>query len=142
SAYDLGYKHNNSELPPLGLLRADIPAELNRLIEQLLKKEPEQRPAHAAEVRQTLMALADGGQEVSGWAEYDPREALPILEPASLLPDPAGHRPHEGPLSVMDVFTLHDQLIKEYRDFTEGGVIIRDAHIAEHLSGYLAEKSQ
>src|SRR5690625_1502123 len=100
SAYDLGYKHNNSELPPLGLLRADIPAELNRLIEQLLKKKPEQRPAHAAEVRQSLMALADGGEGVSGWDEYDPREALPILEPASLLPDTAGHRPHEAPLGI------------------------------------------
>ncbi|GHD17013.1 RNA helicase [Nocardiopsis kunsanensis] len=142
NVYDLGYKHNNSELPPLGLLRADIPAELNRLIEQLLKKKPEQRPAHAAEVRQTLMALADGGPGVSGWEEYDPREALPVLEPASLLPDTAGHRPHEAPLGVMDVFTLHDQLIKEYRDFTEGGVVIRDTRIADHLHEDLDEKSQ
>lgn len=140
--FELGFKHNNHEVPPLGLLRGDIPAELNRLVEQLLKKKPSDRPAHAAEVRQTLMSLVTDEGEVSGWAEFDPRAHLPVIEPAPLLEDTAGSRPHGAPLGVMDVFSLHDQLIKEYRAFTEGGVVIRDDRIAEHLREDLDGKAQ
>ena len=140
--FDLGYKHNNHEVPPLGLLRADIPAALNRLIEQLLKKKPQDRPANAAEVRQALLSLVTDEGEVDGWADFDPRAHLPVIEPASLLEDTAGSRTHGAPLGVMDVFSLHDQLISEYRAFTEGGVVIRDERIAEHLRGDLDDKSQ
>ncbi|MCY9784215.1 protein kinase [Nocardiopsis sp. EMB25] len=140
--FDLGYKHNNHEVPPLGLLRGDIPADLNRLIEHLLKKRPKDRPVNAAEVRQSLMALVTDEGEVSGWADFDPRGNLPVVAPAALLPDTAGQRPHGAPLGVMDVFSLHDQLIREYRAFTEGGVVIRDEAIADFLRDDLDDKSQ
>src|SRR5437868_6835532 len=33
----------------------------------------------------------------------------------------------------MDVFGVHDQLIREYREFTSGAVNVRDADIADHV---------
>src|SRR5699024_6782746 len=74
--FELGDKHKNDEVPPLGLLRGDIPAELNRLIEQLLKKRPQNRPEHAAEVRQTLMSRVDYNGGVPCWDANDPRDSI------------------------------------------------------------------
>ncbi len=140
--FALGEKHNNQEIPPLALLRDDIPAELNRLVEQLLKKKPEARPANAAEVRQSLMSLVTVEGKVSGWDDFDPRSKLPVFTPAPLLEDTAVQRPQGAPLGVMDVFSLHDQLITEYRAFTEGGVVIRDDRITDRLREDLDDKVQ
>ncbi|GAA1086721.1 protein kinase domain-containing protein [Nocardiopsis metallicus] len=140
--FELGYKHNNDEVPPLGLLRNDIPSELTYLLEQLLQKKPANRPVNAAEVRQALLAVVTDEGEVSGWADFDPRAHLPSAVPAAVLTDPAGQRPHNAPLGVMDVFSLHDQLIGDYRDFTEGGTTIRDDRIAQFLKEDLDGKSQ
>jgi formylglycine-generating enzyme required for sulfatase activity len=45
------------EPPPLGALRPDAPRELSALVARLLAKKPEDRPASAQEVAQTLHAL-------------------------------------------------------------------------------------
>ena len=45
-------------------------------------------------------------------------------------------------MGVMDVFTLHDKLIQEYRAFTGGGVVIRDDCAADRLREDLEAKNQ
>ncbi|QVQ54689.1 protein kinase [Spiractinospora alimapuensis] len=141
--YELGHKHNNDAVPPMGLLRADIPSALTQLVEQLLRKEPDRRPASAAEVRDALRPLAKGEGSVTGWAEFDPRAEVPEPAPAPLLDDTAPQRPaHDAPRGVMDVFNLHGELIREYREFTEGGTVIRDVDIAEFVRRDLDDKSQ
>jgi serine/threonine-protein kinase len=52
------HQHLTQPPPPLPVGDADIPAELEALVQQLLRKEPEQRPADALEVRSRLAALA------------------------------------------------------------------------------------
>ncbi len=42
----------------------------------------------------------------------------------------------------MDAFAVHDQLIQDYRSFTEGFVEIRDPRIAEHVERQAAEGAQ
>lgn len=140
--FALGDKHNNHEIPPLGLMRNDIPVELNRLIEQLLEKKPEERPANAAEVRQALIPLATDEGEVKGWEDFDPRSRLPVFTPAALLEDTVVEHPNGEPPGVMDVFRLHGKLIDEYRAFTGGGIVIRDDRIADHLREDLENKAQ
>ncbi len=140
--FALGDKHNHHPIPPLGLMRADVPAELNRLVEQLLAKKPEDRPANAAEVRQALIPLVDEEGQVEGWEDVDPRSRLPVFTPAELLDDTVVEHPRDKSLGVMDVFTLHDKLIQEYRAFTGGGVVIRDDRIADRLREDLEAKNQ
>ncbi|MEU0241865.1 protein kinase [Nocardiopsis sp. NPDC006198] len=143
SPYDLGHKHKFDQVPPLGLLRGDIPPPLTYLLEQLLEKKPTDRPASAAEVREALRPLAVGEGTVEGWADFDPRSHLPAPTPAAVLSDTTtGRRVHDAPLGVMDVFSLHQQVIEEYRAFTEGGTVIRDDRIAAFLKDNLDAKSQ
>jgi serine/threonine protein kinase/superfamily II DNA/RNA helicase/very-short-patch-repair endonuclease len=142
TAYDLGHKHNTSEVPPLGLMRGDVPPDLNRLIEHLLRKKPGERPGSAADVRQALMAMVTDDGEVTGWVHSDPRTRLPVLEPAALLPDTTGRQRGGAPMGVMDVFSLHDELIGEYRAFTQGGTTIRDERIRDFLQQDMDAKSQ
>ncbi|MFD6095262.1 protein kinase [Nocardiopsis flavescens] len=147
--FELGYKHNNDGIPPLGMLRGDLPGPFTHLIEHLLKKNPADRPGDAAEVRDTLRSLAgaSGGPgtapTVDAWADFDPRAHLPVPAPAPVLPDSTTVRPvHDAPLGVMDVFSLHERLISEYRDFTQGGTVLRDERIAAYLKQDLDAKSQ
>ncbi|MFE9657861.1 protein kinase [Micromonospora sp. NPDC006431] len=51
------HQHVNEPPPPLRERRPDVPAELDALAAQLLAKDPADRPADAAEVRDRLAAL-------------------------------------------------------------------------------------
>jgi len=51
------------EVPPLRLLRADVPADLEALVTSLLQKEPARRPESANAVAERLEQLAQAG----GW---------------------------------------------------------------------------
>ncbi len=142
NALELGNKHRLEEPAPLRLLRSDVPEDMARLVERLLNKQPEDRPADAVAVREALLPFAEGEAAVEDWESYDPVRYLastdetPAPEPAPVpeRPRPAG--------SVMDVFGLHRQLIKDYREFTEGGTIIRDDRIAAYVESTLDDKSQ
>lgn len=139
--FELGTKHNNAEMAPIGLLRSDVPAKLTQLVEQLLRKDPERRPGSAAEVRDALRPLVEGEESVTGWRDFDPRNHVPHPAPAPLLDE--HERPaHDAPCGVMDVFSLHKKLIGEYRHFTEGGTVIRDDRIADYVRADLDAKSQ
>ena len=39
----------------------------------------------------------------------------------------------------MDVFTIHERLIDDYRSFTSGSVVLRDQRIREHFERQLEE---
>jgi superfamily II DNA/RNA helicase len=143
SAHELGEKHLKETPPAIRLLRSDVPDELARLIERLLRKDPADRPADAIAVREALAPLANGAESVSGWEAFDPVPQMATVRAEArlsvLVAEVSG--PRQG-AAGMDVFGVHRQLIKDYRSFTEGGTIIRDDRIAEFVEGDLDAKSQ
>ncbi|MCG7525772.1 serine/threonine protein kinase, partial [Streptomyces sp. OfavH-34-F] len=75
SAYVLMDRHLHGVPAPLRLVRPDVPAELARLADRLLAKDPADRPADAAAVRDALLPLAGPGEdapELPSWSAYDP----------------------------------------------------------------------
>ncbi|MEU0516731.1 protein kinase [Streptosporangium sp. NPDC006007] len=146
SAHELGQKHLAEPVPPVRLLRSDVPEPLARLVEQLLAKKPADRPADAVAVREALLPLAVGEERVPGWEELDPVRHLATVRAEDRVPRPAADLMNTpGPRSAgsgMDVFGVHQQLIKDYRSFTEGGTIIRDERIAAFVEDDLDAKSQ
>ena len=106
------HQHLTQPPPPLP---GDIPPELDALVQQLLRKTPEQRPAAAAEVKTRLAALADdmtiGGAPVP---EIRPNAvpaaaaaaagAIPPPPPAPRPPSPNGAAPvRRWPVAVAGV---------------------------------------
>ncbi|WP_328290202.1 serine/threonine-protein kinase [Nocardia aurantiaca] len=81
--------HADTAPVPPGELRADVPAELDRLVLDLLAKEPEQRPADAADVYERLLPLLPPPGSTAG----------PSAGHLSGVPDPTAifRRPN-GPL--------------------------------------------
>lgn len=174
NALDLALKHQNEPVPPVTMIRGDVPKDLARLVERLLAKDPADRPADAVAVREALLPLAVGTVQVLGWDAFDPVRHLPALRsaptpppaPADAAPtnvtpatgtpvagdtrrdptprsaQPAGTAGPRPSGSIMDVFEVHEQLIRDYREFTEGGTVIRDQRIAEFVEKDLDAKSQ
>lgn len=134
-------------MPPLALLRPDVPTALRRLIGELLAKEPESRPADAGSVRQHLLDLLPEATEPApeGWEAYNPVLCLQKGMTRVLTPQPSFNKdaPVAAPaLGGMDVFQLHEKLIKDYRSFTEGAAPIRDDRIAQFVEEQLDAKTQ
>ncbi|GAA0950926.1 protein kinase domain-containing protein [Nonomuraea longicatena] len=135
SVYELARKHQEEEPPLLQLLRSDVPDELARLIRRLMAKDPVTRPDDAVTVRDALLPFATGGVRLAGWEDFNPvRDAETPATPA--VPEIR----QSGP--GMDVFGVHGQLLKDYRAFTEGGIIIRDERISAFVEDDLDAKSQ
>ncbi|MGW2891058.1 protein kinase domain-containing protein [Streptomyces griseoruber] len=144
SAYELAERHVHQEPSPVRAIRPEIPTELARLVDRLLAKDPAARPADAVTVRDALLPLAvvaDGPSLVPAWHELDP--TLP-LRAAAPVPVPAPEQP--APVTAsgtgMDVFGVHQTLIRDYRSFTEGGTVIRDERIKAYVGKDLDDKSQ
>lgn len=144
SAYELAERHVHDEPAPIRRIRDEIPAELARIVDRLLAKNPADRPADAVAVRDALLPLsvpADDTSLVPTWRELDPTRALRAAAPA---PVPAPEQP--APVTAsglgMDVFGVHQALIREYRSFTEGGTVIRDDRIKAFVAKDLDDKSQ
>ncbi|MFB7650801.1 MULTISPECIES: protein kinase [unclassified Streptomyces] len=148
SPFELARKHLETEPTPLGVIRTEIPSELIRLVGRLLAKDPADRPATAAEVRDALhpLALRDGDTpQLRHWSALDPiRPLAATAARAAVAPSTPAPRP--APVSAsgtaMDVFGVHRSLIKDYRDFTEGGTVIRDDRVAAFVEKDLDDKSQ
>ncbi|GAA3541515.1 DEAD/DEAH box helicase [Nonomuraea rosea] len=138
SAFELGHKHQNETPPPVRLLRSDVPDRMARLIDRLLAKDPAERPADAVAVRDTLSPFAAGEERVTGWEEFNPVLDLRVIA----VPEPAVEPVRTMLTSGMDVFDVHRRLIEDYRDFTQGGTIIRDERIAAFVEDDLDAKSQ
>ncbi|RLV09841.1 DEAD/DEAH box helicase [Streptomyces griseocarneus] len=152
TAYELGHKHVKKQPSPVQLVRPGIPAELTRLVERLLAKDPADRPADAVVVRDVLLPLAAleaGGGDTSSalphWDALDPVRGLRATAPV-VAPPPApvaeNRRRRASGGSTMDVFEVHRTLVKDYRSFTEGGTVIRDDRIAAFVEDDLDAKSQ
>ncbi|MEV5550614.1 protein kinase [Streptomyces sp. NPDC052309] len=148
SPFELARRHLEAEPAPLGVIRGEIPAELVRLVGRLLAKDPADRPASAAEVRDALHPLAVRDADtplLPHWSALDPTrpQAAAGAHAGAAPPGPA---PRPAPVTAsgtaMDVFGVHRALIKDYRDFTEGGTVIRDDRIAAFVEKDLDDKSQ
>ncbi|MCX5258644.1 protein kinase [Streptomyces canus] len=146
SAYELAERHVHQEPSPVRAIRSEVPAELARLVDRLLAKDPANRPADAVTVRDTLLPLAvpssDGTSLVPAWSERDPTLPLHETAPAPLIAPPQQPAPVTGSGAGMDVFGVHQTLIRDYRSFTEGGTVIRDERIRTYVEKDLDEKSQ
>ncbi|SCK47805.1 Helicase conserved C-terminal domain-containing protein [Streptomyces sp. WMMB 714] len=152
SAYELGEKHIHEAPTPVNIVRPSIPAELTRLVDRLLAKDPTERPADAVVVRDALLPLIGTAREGSGasalphWSALDPVQALSPRTPvptAPPSPSVAEDRPRPSSADAgMDVFGIHRRLIEEYRSFTKGGTVIRDDRIEAFVEEDLNAKSQ
>ncbi|TYC22951.1 protein kinase domain-containing protein [Micromonospora sp. DR5-3] len=146
SSHELGQKHLEEPVPSIRLMRSDVPSDMARLIERLLAKDPADRPADAVTVREALLPFAKGTDRVPGWEVFDPvRYVMAVRGTTTTVPAPPASV--EGALAEsaragMDVFGVHERLIKDYRAFTEGGTIIRDDRIAAFVEDDLDAKSQ
>ena len=145
NAHELGVKHQNEQPAPIRMIRSDVPESLVRQVERLLAKDPARRPTDAVAVREALSSLRSGEDAVAGWEEFSPvryltqQASFQAAPSASVVPAPvAVSRMNKG----MDVFAVHEQLITDYRAFTEGGTIIRDPLIADFVERDLDAKSQ
>ncbi|MCQ4082154.1 protein kinase [Streptomyces sp. RB6PN25] len=148
SPYELARKHIGEAPTPIGVIRSEIPAELARLIDRLLAKDPAVRPVDAVAVRDALLPLAGQDENTTHlphWSALDPTR---LLCGTAVGEGPAGAAPTAQPVpvtasgSAMDVFGVHRALIKDYRSFTEGGTVIRDDRIAAFVEEDLNDKSQ
>ncbi|MEG9514638.1 protein kinase [Saccharopolyspora indica] len=139
SHVELAQKHMRDEVPPLAPQRPELPAGMVRLVENLLEKSPSHRPIDATTVRDELLTWAEGDTTVPGWEQFTPHhQPAPFVPGAATEDEPSA----QAPGSVMDVFGIHKNLIKEYRNFTEGGTVIRDENIAEFVRKELDSKKQ
>ncbi|MET7377905.1 serine/threonine-protein kinase [Streptomyces sp. NPDC005526] len=75
SPFMLYHRHANEPVPPLADRRPDLPTGLRTLVERLLEKNPEDRPASAAEVAEMLTAWAPRPATASVTAPAHPRLA-------------------------------------------------------------------
>ncbi|MFF1867270.1 protein kinase [Kitasatospora herbaricolor] len=144
AAYELMRKHIEDAPTPVGLIRPDVPAELARLVDRLLAKQPVDRPADAVAVRDALLPLVDrdgDARKLPAWSAFDPVRTLRLAQPVEPTAS-ADVVPASPATSGMDVFGVHRRLIDDYRSFTEGGTVIRDDRIAAFVEDDLDAKSQ
>jgi serine/threonine protein kinase len=69
-------RQRNIPPPPLEDMNTKVPSGLNRLVERLMAKNPEERPATAAEVRERLLPLAAPPDSRAGISIHDVVEAV------------------------------------------------------------------
>ncbi len=148
-AYDVGEQHLRESPPEIKILRSDVPESLTRLVTQLLAKDPALRPVTAADVRDRLIAMLDTlapTGPVQGWEELNPASYLlnrPAREAPIAADQVAARQPtHSRAAAGMDVFAVHEQLIADYRRFTEGGTVIRNDRIKSFVEDDLDRKAQ
>ena len=85
--------HRTEEPPPVNLINPAVPTEFARLVEQLMSKQPADRPQDAEAIRRQLLAWAGGSVPGAGphtvkdvLAEVNTRQLDPSLWDATPLP--------------------------------------------------------
>ncbi|WP_052434168.1 protein kinase domain-containing protein [Streptacidiphilus melanogenes] len=158
SGFELMRKHVDQPPTPVRTLRGAVPAGLDALVMRLLAKDPADRPAGADEVHRELLELAlatpaeappaslEGSDPVAALrADADAaRSPAELSAPGSTFQSTATSygSSERGRHAAMDVFTVHQRLIGDYRAFTEGGTVIRDGRIEKFVEEDLDAKSQ
>lgn len=59
TALSIAVKHLNEPPPPLSIRRPDLPVELCNLIHRMMEKDPDKRPANAAELMQAIKKIPE-----------------------------------------------------------------------------------
>ncbi|TDE36457.1 serine/threonine protein kinase [Actinomadura sp. 6K520] len=108
----LMHAHIYEKPEPLGRLRPDVPADLEALVQRLLAKAPESRPASADEVFDALHPHTAGLRELPG-AVRAGRSALRMYadiagRPLAAYDAPVASPPPEAPPPPSDSFSLGD----------------------------------
>ncbi|MEU5365857.1 protein kinase [Streptomyces sp. NPDC005925] len=149
SPFELATKHTREAPTPIAVIRGEVPAELVRLVDRLLAKDPAARPEDAVTVRDALLPSARQAEDtprLPHWSALDPTRPLSAPEAAAPVPASPATTPVPPPVTAsgagMDVFRVHRTLIEDYRSFTEGGTVIRDDRIAAYVEEDLDSKSQ
>src|SRR5450756_34393 len=152
--YEILNKHIRQQPTPVSMLRGEVPAGLEAVVTRLLEKDPANRPGTAAEVVELLLPFAQPAEPGVIGAPGNPVLALGEQEAASGRADEDTASGGEAPLRLapepqpassaagFDIFAVHQRLIGEYRDYTEGSAVIRNDRIAKFFDADLDAKSQ
>ena len=134
-------------------LRGEVPEQLAAVVARLLEKDPADRPADrrrghrpAGPVRAdsrapTAPAVRVPATRARRCARPDPECGDGRTTPAAVRRGSRRAGP-DGPAGEFDIFDVHQRLISEYRDYTEGAAVIRDDRIAKFMDADLDAKSQ
>ena len=152
--YEILNKHIRQQPTPVSMLRGEVPTGLEAVVARLLEKDPANRPGTAAEVAELLLPFAQPAEPGVIGASGNPVLALREQEGASGRSDEDTESGGEAPLRLapgpqsassaagFDIFDVHQRLIGEYRDYTEGAAVIRNDRIAKFFDADLDAKSQ
>ncbi len=143
SALELGQKHRDEKPAPLRLVRSDIPRTWPGWSSGSSASAPRTGPPTPwrSATRCSPSPTAGRRRDGRGLGALRPGP-LPHVRQARAAMAPVLEKARPAAGSVMDVFGLHRQLIKDYREFTEGGTIIRDDRVAAFVESDLDAKSQ
>ncbi|MER5930933.1 serine/threonine-protein kinase [Streptomyces sp. NPDC002054] len=90
--YELLAQHLQVAPPPPSRLRPEVPAALDRLVLDLLAKDPRHRPAHAAEVVRRLAEIASG---TTSGGPQEPRGYVPTALDTAAPPSAVQQSAHD-----------------------------------------------
>ena len=152
--YEVLNKHIGQQPTPVSMLRGEVPAGLEAVVARLLEKDPGEPSRHRRRGGRAAAAVrAAGGTRRDRGTRRPGAGARPAG--CGRERDDAGHRGHrrgtarpapELPAgrsaAGFDIFAVHQRLIGEYRDYTEGAAVIRDDRIAKFFDADLDAKSQ
>ena len=155
TTYQVLSQHVEREPVPVRTLRGEVSPELDAVVAGLLAKAPSDRPGTAAEVVEVLAGIARAARGSRADLPGAPGDPLLGLDRLGLGRTPeaapqAATTPPDGAVAVLpapvpdgfDIFAVHQRLIGDYRDFTEGAAVIRDDRIAKFMDEDLDAKSQ
>jgi hypothetical protein len=149
TSYSLMSKQVSEPPPPLRGRRPDVPAQLDRLVLELLEKTPEDRPASAEIVYRRLLPLVGDLQPLPGILDHRSRPS-PVRMYARVLgqvlagatqtttADSAATRPEPGPVGRDDVDRARREaadLVSESRYGQAAEVLAAATEPASHAFG-------
>ncbi|WP_406070324.1 protein kinase domain-containing protein [Micromonospora sp. NBC_01638] len=118
NAPDMMRRHLDAPIPIITEFRSDVPDDLAHLLYCLLAKDPAERPASAAEVRQLLLPFLDGGVVD---ARTDKKLTSAVRPPA-----PVSVPPQRSPQELMELRAQARELAENER-FVQAAEVLKRA---------------